>query len=56
VEAAPLDPIAGRVLANVLAAMVAQGTTIIDDVYHLDRGYERLDEKLRALGVELERH
>ena len=49
-----LDVRAGA--AVLLAAMVAQGTTIIDDVYHLDRGYERLDEKLRALGVELERH
>jgi UDP-N-acetylglucosamine 1-carboxyvinyltransferase len=49
-----LDVRAGA--AVLLAAMVAQGTTIIDDVYHLDRGYEHLDEKLRALGVELERH
>lgn len=49
-----LDVRAGA--AVLLAALVAQGTTIIDDVYHLDRGYERLDDKLRALGVELERH
>ncbi len=38
-----------------LAALVAQGPTVIDDVYHLDRGYERLDEKLRALGAGIER-
>jgi len=48
-----LDVRAGA--AVLLAALVAQGTTIIDDVHHLDRGYERLDEKLRTLGVELER-
>jgi UDP-N-acetylglucosamine 1-carboxyvinyltransferase len=48
-----LDVRAGA--AVLLAALVAQGTTIIEDVYHLDRGYERLDEKLRALGVEVER-
>lgn len=38
-----------------LAALVAQGPTTIEDVYHLDRGYERLDEKLRALGAGIER-
>ncbi len=48
-----LDVRAGA--AVLLAAVTAQGTTYIDDAYHLDRGYERLDEKLRALGVELER-
>lgn len=48
-----LDVRAGA--AVLLAAVTAQGTTYIDDVYHLDRGYERLDQKLRALGVELER-
>jgi UDP-N-acetylglucosamine 1-carboxyvinyltransferase len=48
-----LDVRAGA--AVLLAAMVAQGTTVIDDIYHLDRGYERLDEKLRTMGVEVER-
>jgi UDP-N-acetylglucosamine 1-carboxyvinyltransferase len=48
-----LDVRAGA--AVLLAALVAQGTTIIDDIYHLDRGYERLDEKLRTMGVEVER-
>ncbi|WP_322795779.1 UDP-N-acetylglucosamine 1-carboxyvinyltransferase [Tepidiforma sp.] len=48
-----LDVRAGA--AVLLAALVAQGTTIIDDIYHLDRGYERLDEKLRAVGVQVER-
>jgi len=49
-----LDVRAGA--AVLLAALVATGTTIIDDVYHLDRGYERLTEKLRGLGVEVERN
>ena len=49
-----LDVRAGA--AVLLAAMVAQGPTIIDDVYHLDRGYERLTDKLRGLGVEVERN
>ncbi|MGB4863141.1 MAG: UDP-N-acetylglucosamine 1-carboxyvinyltransferase [Tepidiformaceae bacterium] len=49
-----LDVRAGA--AVLLAAMVAQGTTIIDDIFHLDRGYERLTEKLTALGVEVERN
>ena len=48
-----LDVRAGA--AVLLAALVAQGTTVIDEVYHLDRGYERIDEKLTALGVRIER-
>jgi UDP-N-acetylglucosamine 1-carboxyvinyltransferase len=39
----------------VLAAMVADGETIIDRVYHLDRGYERIEEKLRSVGAEIRR-
>lgn len=48
-----LDVRAGA--AVLLAALVAQGQTVIDEVYHLDRGYEHLDDKLRALGVQIER-
>lgn len=48
-----LDVRAGA--AVMLAALVAQGETIIDEVHHLDRGYDGLDTKLRALGAELER-
>ena len=48
-----LDVRAGA--AVLLAALVAQGQTVIDEVHHLDRGYERLDDKLRALGVQIER-
>ncbi len=39
----------------VLAGLAAEGTTVISRVYHLDRGYEELDEKLRACGAHIER-
>jgi UDP-N-acetylglucosamine 1-carboxyvinyltransferase len=39
----------------VLAALVAQGETIIDRVYHIDRGYEHIEEKLRGVGAEIKR-
>ena len=39
----------------VLAALVAEGETIIDRVYHIDRGYERIEEKLRGVGAEIRR-
>ncbi len=39
----------------VLAGLVARGTTTIDRVYHLDRGYERIEEKLSKLGARIRR-
>jgi UDP-N-acetylglucosamine 1-carboxyvinyltransferase len=39
----------------VLAGLAAGGETVIDRVYHLDRGYHRIDEKLRGLGADIER-
>jgi UDP-N-acetylglucosamine 1-carboxyvinyltransferase len=39
----------------VLAGLVAEGETLVNRVYHLDRGYERLEEKLAACGAEIER-
>lgn len=39
----------------VLAALVADGETIIDRVYHIDRGYERIEEKLKDVGAEIRR-
>ena len=39
----------------VLAALVADGETIIDRVYHLDRGYEHLEDKLRGVGAQIRR-
>ena len=41
--------------ALVLAALVAQGETRISRIYHLDRGYEQLEQKLRKLGADIER-
>jgi UDP-N-acetylglucosamine 1-carboxyvinyltransferase len=39
----------------VLAGLGASGETVVDRVYHLDRGYYRIDEKLRGLGADIER-
>src|SRR5258708_34637252 len=39
----------------ILAALAAEGETIVERVYHLDRGYYRIDEKLRGLGADIER-
>ena len=39
----------------VLAALVADGETIVDRVYHIDRGYERIEEKLRGVGAQIRR-
>jgi len=39
----------------VLAGLAAEGETVVNRVYHLDRGYERLEEKLAACGAEIER-
>ena len=39
----------------VIAALVAEGETVIDRIYHLDRGYERIEERLGALGARIAR-
>jgi UDP-N-acetylglucosamine 1-carboxyvinyltransferase len=39
----------------VLAALVAKGETVIDRVYHIDRGYDRIESKLAAVGGQIER-
>ena len=39
----------------VLAGLVADGATEIDRIYHIDRGYERIEEKLKVLGADIER-
>ncbi len=41
--------------ALVLAGLVAEGETIVNRVYHLDRGYEKLEEKLKSVGADIER-
>jgi UDP-N-acetylglucosamine 1-carboxyvinyltransferase len=42
-------------MSLVLAGLAAQGETVVNRVYHLDRGYERLEEKLSAVGADIER-
>jgi len=42
-------------LVIVLAGLAAHGTTEVSRVYHLDRGYERLEVKLQALGARIRR-
>ncbi|MCK5734843.1 MAG: UDP-N-acetylglucosamine 1-carboxyvinyltransferase, partial [Spirochaetaceae bacterium] len=42
-------------MAMVIAAMAAQGTSIIDNVYQIERGYENLTERLQSLGAHIER-
>jgi UDP-N-acetylglucosamine 1-carboxyvinyltransferase len=39
----------------VLAGLVANGETMIDRVYHIDRGYEKIEAKLRAVGADIDR-
>ena len=39
----------------VIAGLVAEGETLVNRVYHLDRGFERLEQKLSACGAEIER-
>ena len=39
----------------VIAGLVASGQTTVDRIYHLDRGYDRMEDKLRALGADIER-
>lgn len=57
-------PLKGRTVASndiragaamVLAALCADGTTVINDIRYIERGYDRLDEKLRGLGARIER-
>jgi len=39
----------------ILAGLAAEGETLINRVYHLDRGYERVEEKLSSCGAKIER-
>jgi len=42
-------------IALVLAGSIAEGETVIDNIYQIDRGYEKIDERLRAIGVNIKR-
>ena len=39
----------------ILAGLAAEGETVVSRVYHLDRGYERVEQKLQACGAQIER-
>jgi UDP-N-acetylglucosamine 1-carboxyvinyltransferase len=39
----------------VIAGLVADGETLVDRIYHLDRGYEKMEQRLTALGARIER-
>jgi UDP-N-acetylglucosamine 1-carboxyvinyltransferase len=39
----------------VLAALVAEGESVVDRVYHMDRGYEHIEDKLRGVGAQIQR-
>jgi UDP-N-acetylglucosamine 1-carboxyvinyltransferase len=41
--------------ALIIAGLVARGSTQVNRVYHIDRGYEKIDDKLRQLGARIER-
>lgn len=41
--------------ALVIAALVAEGESTVDRIYHLDRGYEKMEQKLRSLGADIVR-
>lgn len=42
-------------ISLVLAGCIASGETIVDRIYHIDRGYENIESKLQALGARIER-
>lgn len=39
----------------ILAGLVAEGETVVERIYHVDRGYERIEEKLSLLGADIKR-
>jgi UDP-N-acetylglucosamine 1-carboxyvinyltransferase len=39
----------------VIAGLAAEGTTVVDRIYHLDRGYDRMEAKLSAVGADIVR-
>ena len=41
--------------ALVIAGLMASGTTVVEEIYHIERGYENIDDKLRALGADITR-
>ena len=48
-------PVADTGTCSRRPGLVAQGETVVERVYHIDRGYERIEAKLAALGARIER-
>lgn len=42
-------------MALIIAALIAKGQSVVDNIYQIDRGYEKIDERLRALGADIKR-
>ena len=42
-------------IVMVIAGLVADGETLVERIYHLDRGYDQMEAKLRAIGADIER-
>ena len=50
-----LDEGAYLATSDVLPGLVAEGITVIDDIYFIERGYEEFDQKLRGIGAQIEK-
>ena len=50
-----IQKVMGPGIGEIMAGLAAQGTTEVNRVYHIDRGYENIDGKLQALGARMER-
>jgi UDP-N-acetylglucosamine 1-carboxyvinyltransferase len=42
-------------LAFLIAALIAEGDSKLENIYHIDRGYERIEERFKALGANIQR-
>ena len=48
-------PAGGKGWGSFAEEPIAEGETVVDRIYHLDRGYDRMESKLRGLGADIER-
>ena len=50
-----LVPVLVQLLVLVLVGLVAEGKTLVDRIYHIDRGYDCIEEKLAGMGAQIQR-